>query len=72
MKICSTAQSITWSTKKRTSAHARAVQSPMQLKEKSGGMVPSKLMQPKMHVATSMQVTPGQVPQSPGQFVQLS
>lgn len=44
----------------------------MQLNEKRGGIVPSKLMHPKMHVATSMHVTPGQLPQSRGQLVQLS
>jgi hypothetical protein len=63
---------MTWSTKNRTSAQARALQSVMQLNEKAGGIMPLKSKQPKMQVATSMHVTPGQVPQSPGQLVQLS
>jgi len=69
--ICAMAQFTTWSTKKRTSAHARATQSAMQVNEIIGGEDISS-MQPKVHVTTSMQVTPGQVPQSPGQLVQLS
>lgn len=65
------AQLITWSTKKRTSAHAWATQSAMQVNETTGGDDISS-RQPKVQVTTSMQVTPGQVPQSPGQLVQLS
>lgn len=63
---------MTWSTKNWTSAHARALHVVMQLKENAGGIMPSKSKHPKMQVATSMHVTPGQVPQSPGQLVQLS
>lgn len=69
--ICPMAQFTTWSTKKRTSAHACETQSVMQVKEMFGGEDISS-MQPKVQVTTSMQVTPGQVPQSPGQLVQLS
>lgn len=43
----------------------------MQVNDTIGGEDISS-MQPKVQVTTSMQVTPGQVPQSPGQFVQLS